>query len=101
MKTANGGDMTHYGQKEVIFTCSGKGSEPMGLTFQVTDVRKPLLAVRRLVEKGNTVVLGGEDGESYIYHKESKTKIPVEKKGGAFVIEANFVKKTTGFTRPA
>lgn len=31
----------------------------MGLTFQATDVRKPLLAVRRLVEKGNEVVLGG------------------------------------------
>ena len=30
----------------------------IGLKFQVTDVRKPLLAVRRLVEKGNKVVVG-------------------------------------------
>ena len=37
LKTANGGDMTHYGQKEVIFKCGGTGWEPMGLTFQVTD----------------------------------------------------------------
>lgn len=75
----------------------------MGLTFQVTDVRKPLVAVRRLVENGTKVVFGSEDGESYIYHKETKTKIPVAKKGGAFVIEAKFVKKATApcFARPA
>ena len=41
LKTANGGDMHHYGQKEVSFEYEG-GKEVMGLTFQVTDVKKPL-----------------------------------------------------------
>ena len=104
LKTANGGDMGHYGQKEVLFKCGGiEGKEPMGLTFQVTDVRKPLLAVRRLVEKGNKVVLAGGEGESYIYNEVSKIKVPIKKKGGSFVIEAHFVKRVEapGFARPA
>jgi hydrogenase maturation factor HypE len=69
----------------------------------VTDVKKPLLAVRRLVEKGNTVVLAEGDGESFIQHTASKTRIPVKKKGGSFVIEAHFVAQvgSLGFTRQA
>ena len=85
--------MEHYGQKEILFRCnSGEGKEPIDLTFQVTDVKKPLLAVRRLVERGNKVVLAAGDGESYIYSDWSK--VPVKKKGVSFVIEAHFVKQT-------
>ena len=68
LKTANGGNMKHYGQKEVLFKCGDDvSSEPLGLIFQVTDVRKPLLSARRLVERGNQVVLAPGDGESYVY----------------------------------
>ena len=94
LKTANGGDMRHYGQKEVLFKCGDDvKSDPLGLIFQVTDVRKPLLAVRRLVERGNQVVLASGDGESYVYNTVNKTTVPVKKKGGSFVIEAQFVKQ--------
>ena len=92
LRTANGGDMEHYGEKEVIFKYEGgEMADPVGLRFQVTDVRKPLLAVRRLVEKGNKVVLAGGDGESYIMNQVTGVKIPIKKKGGSFVIEAHFV----------
>ena len=92
LRTANGGDMEHYGEKEVIFKYEGgEGKDPVGLKFQVTDVRKPLLAVRRLVEKGNKVVLAGGEGESYILNEVTGVKIPIKKKGGSFVIEAHFV----------
>ena len=96
--------MEHYGQKEVLFQCGdAKGAEPTGLTFQVTDVRKPLLAVRRLVEKGNTVVLAGDEGESYVHNVANDTKVPIKKNGGSFVIEAHFVKQAgvSVFARPA
>ena len=46
--------MGHYGEKEITFR-SGEEEEVIGLKFQVTDVKKPLLAVRRLVERGNVV----------------------------------------------
>ena len=93
--------MEHYGQKEVTFEHEN-GRDIIGLTFQVTDVKKPLLAVRRLVEKGNKVVLSGEEGQSYILNEKTKVKVPVKKKGGSFVIEAHFVKEVASdFTRPA
>ena len=50
---------------------------PIGLKFQVTDVRTPLRAVRRLVEKGNKVVLAGNDEESYVMNKATQVKVPV------------------------
>ena len=78
--------MQHYGEKQVTFKYDGgESKDPIGLMFQVTDVRKPLLAVRMLVEKGNKVVLAGDDEESFIMNKGTKVKIPVKKKGGAFV----------------
>ena len=99
LRTANGGDMKHYGEKHITFKYKGgEAKDPVGLKFQVTDVKKPLLAVRRLVEKGNVVVLSNAEGESYIFNKDAKVKIPIVKKGGSFVIEADFVQ---GFTRRA
>jgi hypothetical protein len=92
LRTANGGEMEHYGQKDVLIKYKGgEHKDPIGLRFQVTDVKKPLLAVRRLVEKGNVVVLSNVEGESYILNKEAKVRIPIVKKGGSFVVEAQFV----------
>jgi hypothetical protein len=104
LKTANGADMNHYGEKEVMFKYKGgENKEAVGIKFQVTDVRKPLLAVRRLVERGCVVTMANGEGESFIANKESKVKIPIVKKGGSFVIEARFVKKVLaeGFQRQA
>ena len=99
LKTANGGEMGHYGEKEVIFR-TGTDVDVVGLKFQVTDVKKPLLAVRRLVEKGNVVMFGPEPDQNFIQHVQTGKKIPMEKRGGAFVIKAHFVKKVdAGFTR--
>ena len=97
LRTANGGEMRHYGEKHITFRYrGGENKDPVGLKFQVTDVKKPLLAVRRLVEKGNVVVLSDVEGESYIMNKEAKVRIPIVKKGGSFVIEAEFVRSFTG-----
>ena len=93
LRTANGGEMVHYGEKEILIKYKGgEAKDPIGLKFQVTDVKKPLLAARRLVERGNVVVLSNVDGESYIMNKEAKVRIPVVKKGGSFVVEAQFMK---------
>jgi hypothetical protein len=92
LRTANGGDMQCYGEKRTMFKHTGsQAKDPVGLKFQATDVKKPLLAVRRLVEKGNIVVLPSIGGESYILNKQAKVKIPIVNKGGSFVIEAGFV----------
>ena len=89
LMTANGGKMGHYGEKEVTFRNDGS---IVGLRFQVTDVKKPLLAVRRLVEKGNVVRFGPKPGESYIANIETGKRIPMERKGHSFVTKAEFVR---------
>ena len=99
LKTANGAEMRHYGEKEITIKGSSDG-EVVGLKFQVTDVKRPLLAVRRLVEKGNVVMFGPEPHQTYILHVASGRRIPMERRGGTFVIKAHFVKElSSGFTR--
>lgn len=95
LKTANGGEMAHYGEKDITFKTRAS-EDVVGLKFQVTDVKKPLLAVRRLVEKGNMVNFGPEPDQNYIFNVTTGKKIPMVKKGGAFVIEAHFLKEITG-----
>ena len=51
-----------------------------------TDVKKPLLACKKLVEKGNVVQLGPELWQNYIMNVETGKKIMMEKRGGSFVI---------------
>ena len=51
LRAANGSEMAHYGEKRI--TIRGSDGEPLGLRFQVTDVRKPLLAVSDVNKKGN------------------------------------------------
>ena len=99
LKTANGAEMRHYGEKEITIKGSSDG-EVVGLKFQVTDVKRPLLAVRRLVEKRSVVMFGPEPHQTYILHVASGMRIPMERRGGTFVIKAHFVKElSSGFTR--
>ena len=46
------------------------------LKFQVADVHKPLIAVRRLVEKGNRVVFGPDMAENYPVALRASTPPP-------------------------
>ena len=50
---------------------------------------------------GNRVVLSAKEGESYIQNVENQVKVPIRKKGGSFVIEAHFVKKSMDVMRQA
>ena len=43
----------------------------MNLNFQVAEVKKPLVAVKRIVEKGNYVCFGPEEKDNYIVNKRS------------------------------
>ena len=58
------------------------------MVFQVTDVKKPLAAVRRLNQGGSGVWLDLEErGGSYIMNMESGKKTKIHNKNGAFVIK--------------
>ena len=67
----------------------GEGAE-MGLRFQATDVRKPLLAVKRITEKGNVVQFGPAENDNYIKNKLSGNKVLLRKKGGSCIMDVSF-----------
>ena len=70
----------------------GQGAA-LGLSFQVTDVRKPLLAVTRIAEKGNVVQFGPSEGDNFIRNKLSGNKILLRKKGGSYIMDVSFGEK--------
>jgi hypothetical protein len=96
---ASGGEMGHYGERVANFKTVGE-SEIMSLTFQVSDVKKPLAAVRRISEKGNKVVFGPEG--NYIENVATGKRIQMTKRGGSYVVPAELLmKEAAGFTRQA
>ena len=90
-----------YSNEEVKFIGAvkneGQGAA-LGLSFQVTDVRKPLLAVTRIAEKGNVVQFGPSEGDNFIRNKLSGNKILLRKKGGSYIMDVSFGEKGEEWT---
>ena len=64
----------------------------MGLSFQVADVRKPLIAVKRITEKGNHVMFGPNPEDNYIENKKTGDKMQLHSNGkGSYIMEVMFV----------
>ena len=63
----------------------------MGMTFQVTDVKKPLMSVKRIVEKGNYVVFGPNPEDNYIENRDYGDRVMLRREGGSFLMDAKFV----------
>ena len=68
------GDASKSGQEK-----GGPKWEPksMKMTFQVAEVSKPLVAVCRLVEKGNRVCFGPGAHDNFIANEGSGRKLPI------------------------
>ena len=69
-----------------------QGGAAMGLSFQVTDVRKPLLAGKRITEKGNVVQFGPAENDNHIKNTLSGNKILSRRKGGSYIMDVSFGK---------
>jgi len=64
----------------------------IGLTSQVADVKKPLVAVKRIIEKGNHVSFGPQPEDCYIMNKQSGDKMLLKSNGkGSFLMDVCFV----------
>ena len=90
--TGKSGRWKQFDLKEEVKFIGAVGDEgsegaALGLSFQVTDVRKPLLAVTRIAEKGNVVQLGPSEGDNFIRNKLSGNKILLGKKGGSYIMD--------------
>ena len=82
---ANGTRMENYGGTRVKFEKDGKTKM---MNFQVTDCKKPLASVAKIIERGNRVVFDEE--ESYILNKLTGEKIKLERERGTFVMVVEF-----------
>ena len=85
---ANGGKMENIGEKKVKFKRAGSNAVN-SITFQVTDVSKPLASVSRILDKGNAVIFSRSG--SYILHEVSGGKIPIVQEKGTFGIDVEFL----------
>ena len=98
---ASGGAMGHYGERTAQFKVEGENSAVMSLNFQVSDVQKPLAAVRRIAEKGNIVQFGPRGEDNFIVNIKGGEKVMMARKGGSYVIPAEMVMEEQGFARQA
>ena len=98
---ANGSRMRNMGMKEVQFR-SGKSGGIGMMASQVTNVQKPLASVRRIAERGNKVVFGGERGDSYIEASNGK-KVMLNERNGIYTLAVEFLQdlNNEGFTGKA
>ena len=80
---ANDEIMPSVGQKRVQgYTSQGRD---IGLTFQVTDVRKIFASVREMCTQGNRVVF--DDDGSFVLNKKSGIVTPLEKRSGTYAFD--------------
>eukprot|EP00973_Karenia_brevis_P095713 12428763-Karenia_brevis.AAC.1 len=64
----------------------------MRLSLQVAAVSKPLLAVRRIVEKDKHVVFGPSEQDKFISNKRAGDKMILKPNGrGSYLMKVNFV----------
>jgi len=82
---ANGSRMENYGGTQVKFEKDGKVK---AMNFEVTDCKKPLASVAKIIDRGNKVVF--DQDESYIYNKATGEKIILERERGTFVMLVEF-----------
>ena len=76
-----------------IWTCAVESQETqMCLGFQVANVKKQLILVKRIVEKGNHVSFGPKEDDNYIINKDTGDKMMLRPNGkGSYLMEVSFV----------
>ena len=71
------------------------------MTAQICDVDTGLLSVSKAIEAGNRVVFdldeNGSGHGSYIYDKETGEYMPMQMRGGMFMLKLWVRKPTEGF----
>ena len=93
---AQGSEMKYFGTKSVRFRplCSRDGEVKEGnigeIEFHVTDSTKPLVSAAKLAEAGNTIVLSGRKGGSFIENEKTKERIYLRREKGTYVFDVIF-----------
>ena len=91
-RTASGTEMRHYGQKTVHFCVPGDtAARPKAITFQVTDVVKPLVSVSRVAQMGHEVRFGPHAEDNRIVNGKTGETMMIRRRRGGYVLDVEFV----------
>jgi len=80
---ADGGTLPNLGEQRVHVRT--KEGHECGLTFQVADVQKPLIAVAQLTRAGNEVTMGDAGGK--VTHRRTGRTIEFHKRNGVYMLD--------------
>ena len=83
---ANGSKMPNLGEKKVRFNT--KDGTSSGITFQITNSRKPLASVSKIVKQGNSVTFSPSG--SFIQNVRTGRKIDIEEANGTYFIDVEY-----------
>ena len=81
---------TGYISEDTFIGNVDQSDKNIRLRFHVTDVKKPLLAVRRIAEMGNRVHFGPNVEDNYIEHMITGERINLHRERGIYSIEGTF-----------
>ena len=87
---ANGAAIVNKG--EITLRGKAENGTSMNVIAQVSDVTKPLAAVREILKGGNRIVMDEE--VSYIENKKTGKKIPIKRDNGMFVVTMTIPKRS-------
>ena len=80
--------------QENVDLCNVEGEGEMStikVDFQVAAVKKPLISVKRICEKGNRVCFGPEDKDNYVLNPKTNKKVVLRPNGkGSYLLDAKF-----------
>ena len=83
LKTAVGELLKHYGTRTVDFLCQG---EELRVGFTVVDVKRPILSVSRLMDRGIETFI--QAGEQFLRRFDGAT-VELTRRGGLFVLQCH------------
>ena len=92
-KGPGGGPIKNYGQ-QVMSIRTPKGFV-LKSTWQVADVRRPLVSASHIIQAGNDLFIGKD--EAYIMNRKKETS---RKEGTVYVLDDLFVKVPSGAAAP-
>ena len=90
---ASGGEIGHYGSRKVAFQPDGVG-RVLGMGFEVTDVKKPLMAVSRICERGHVVQFGPEAQHNFIQNMASGERLYMQRRGNSYVLRGELAEES-------
>ena len=83
------------GQRDVPFKLASGANK--GITFQVTNVSRPLLSVSKLKAKGYGVYM---DDKPRIENRATKEVMALKEENGLYILEVFIKNEHMGFARP-